>query len=111
MVNVYAQGSLVRVATYSGTIAAPVGGFRDINGNLADPITITLKYRPGQAAATITVIYPASPAIKDAVGLYHADLDTTSESSIPLDEWTYEWIGFGTIQAAAQSIFVVQLGL
>jgi hypothetical protein len=111
MVNTYAQGSLVRVATYSGTVAAPVGGFRDINGNLADPATVTLKYKPGQNMTTVVVVYPASPIVKDAVGLYHADLDTTSESSIPLDEWTYEWIGFGTIQAAAQSVFEVQLGL
>jgi hypothetical protein len=110
MVNSYLTGSLVRVATYSGSIATPTGGFRDINGNLADPVTVTLKYRPGSAASTITVIYPAAPVIKDGTGLYHADLDTTG-LLIPFDEWAYEWIGVGSIQAAAETVFEVIKGL
>jgi hypothetical protein len=110
MANQYLTGSLVRVACYSGTVAAPVGGFRDANGNLADPSVIILKYKPGAKAATITVTFPTAPIVKDAVGLYHADIDTTG-LLIPLDEWTYEWVGTGTIQAAAKAIFEVTQGL
>jgi hypothetical protein len=110
MGNTYLTGSLVRVATYSGLIASPTGGFRDINGNLADPVTVTLKYRPGAAATTIVVVYPTFPIVKDGTGLYHADLDTTGQL-IPFDEWAYEWIGVGSIQAAAKTTFEVIIGL
>lgn len=110
MPNTYLTGALVSVATYSGTIASPVGGFRDNNGNLADPTTITLKYKPGEKATTIVVVYPAAPIIRDGVGLYHANLDTTG-LTIPIDEWDYEWIGTGTIQAPAKNFFNVILGL
>jgi hypothetical protein len=104
-VNTYLAGNIVRVATYSGTIAAPVGGFRDQNGTLADPTTITLSYRKGPAAAIVTVTYPAAPIVRDGAGLYHADLDTTGQS--PSATWPYEWTGTGTIQAAAGNAFIV----
>lgn len=109
MANTYPAGSLVRVATYTGAIGSPTGGFRDANGNLADPTTITLKYSSG--GTTTTVVYPSAPIIKDGVGLYHADLDTTVNSSTKSWEWTYEWLGTGTIQAGAQSTFDVSSGL
>jgi hypothetical protein len=110
MANSYLTGSLVRVATYSGTIAAPVGGFRDVNNALADPTIVTLKYKPGAKANTVIVVSPSAPIVKDGTGLYHADLDTTG-LLIPLDEWTYQWIGTGVIQATAKTIFEVTLGL
>lgn len=105
MNNTYLAGSLVRVATYVGDIASPVGGFRDDTGTLADPTTVTLKYRPGVSAMVVTVIYPAEPIVRDEAGLYHADLDTTGE---PTDTWTYEWIGTGAVQAIADNTFQVQ---
>jgi hypothetical protein len=113
MVNSYYTGALVRVATYTGPSISPTGGFMDVNGNLADPTVITLKYKPGSAASTITVIYPTAPIVKDGVGLYHADLDTTGllPVGMALDEWTYEWIGTGAIQAPALNIFEVKAGL
>ncbi|SRR5216684_76912 len=111
MANKYTAGALVRVATYTGTIAAPTGGFRDINNALIDPTAVTLKYKPGPGVATITVLYPAAPVIKDAVGLYHADLDTTGGATPPLTEWAYEWIGTGVCQATAKAVFEVEPGL
>jgi hypothetical protein len=105
MNNTYLAGSLVRVATYAGDIISPVGGFRDDTGTLADPTTITLKYRPGTEASIVTVTYPAAPVVRDAAGLYHADLDTTGFST---DTWTYEWIGTGDVQAIADNAFQVQ---
>ena len=105
MNNTYLAGSLVRVATYAGDIISPAGGFRDANGNLADPTTVMLKYRPGVSASVVTVTYPAAPVIRDGQGLYHADLDTTGAQT---DTWTYEWIGTGAVQAIADGTFKVQ---
>jgi hypothetical protein len=105
MNNTYLAGSLVRVATYAGPLPDPAGGFRDDTGTLADPTSITLKYRPGVVASVVTVIYPAVPIVRDAAGLYHADLDTTGADT---DTWTYEWIGTGNVQAIADNSFQVQ---
>jgi hypothetical protein len=103
-VNTYLAGNVVRVATYSGSTDNPAGGFRDQDGTLADPTTVTLRYRPGPGAAVVTVAYPASPVIRDGTGLFHADLDTTGTS--PSATWTYEWSGTGAIQAAADNAFI-----
>ena len=102
--NTYLAGNIVRVATYSGTTSAPVGGFQDQNGVPADPTTITLSYRPGPGASLVVVVYPALPIIRDGAGLYHADLDTTGTS--PSATWTYEWAGTGAIIAAADNAFI-----
>lgn len=107
--NSYLAGSLVQVATYSGSVSSPVGGFRDASGNLADPTTVTLKYRAGPAAAETTAVYPAAPIVKDGVGLYHAALDTTGSATATTGPviWPYEWIGTGAVQAPAQNQFEV----
>jgi hypothetical protein len=104
-VNTYLAGNIVRVATYSGTISAPAGGFQDQNGVPADPTVITLSYRPGPGAAEVTIIYPDARIVRDGAGLYHADLDTTGTS--PSATWTYLWDGTGAIQAAAANAFIV----
>lgn len=99
--NTYIAGSLVRVATYIGSLSSPAGGFRDANGVLADPTTVVLKYRPGVSASPITVSSP----IRDGVGLYHYDLDTTG---FPTDVWTYYWDGTGAVQAIDENSFSVR---
>ena len=106
MPNNYLAGSLIRVATYTGPINNPVGGFRDQNGNLADPVTVTLEYRQGPGGTLTTVTYPSAPIVKDGTGLYHADLDTTGSPEQP---WEYAWIGTGAVQAVASNNFVVRL--
>ena len=107
--NSYLDGSLVTVATYTGSALNPQGGFRDRTGALADPTTVKLKYRAGPAAAETVVTYPSPPIVKDAVGLYHADLDTTSSATAATGPviWPYEWIGTGAVQAPAQNKFEV----
>lgn len=105
MTNTYLAGSLVRVATYSGSVSSPAGGFRDSSGALVDPQTVTLKYRPGVNAGVVTAVYPAAPIIRDAAGLYRADLDTTGGLT---DTWTYLWVGTLTDQAIAKGTFNVQ---
>jgi hypothetical protein len=111
MANSYYTGSLITIANYTGTIAAPIQGFRDANGNLADPTTVILKYRPGSAAATITITYPDARIVKDAVGLYHANIDSTGLTTQQIDEWQYEWIGQGSIIAALLNTLEVKIGL
>jgi hypothetical protein len=106
-VNTYLAGNLIRVASYSGLVTSPTGGFRDATGTLADPSVVTLKYRPGPGAALVTVTYPASPIVRDGAGLYHADLDTSA--AIVTATWTYEWSGTGTVQALAASAFGVTI--
>jgi len=108
-VNSYLAGSLVRVATYSGPISSPTGGFRDATGTLADPTTVTLSYRPGPGQALVVVTYPSAPIIKDGTGLYHADLDTTAATVSAV--WTYEWDGTGAVQAPARNSFAVDVPL
>src|SRR5712691_1079229 len=110
MANTYVSGTLIRLSNWTGTVAVPIDGYRDASGNLADPTTVTLKYRPGNAAATVTVIYPSSPLIKDNVGLYHADIDSSGQV-VDLDEWEYEFIGTGAIIAAKTNILEVLKGL
>lgn len=105
--NSYLDGSLVTVATYTGSVANPVGGFRDANGNLADPTTVTLKYAKAGSPETV-VVYPAAPIIKDAVGLYRANIDSTGSAPVNPIIWSYEWIGTGTVQAPAQNQFEVR---
>ena len=106
MINTYLAGSLVRVATYAGPAGGPpAGGFCNDAGIPADPDDVFLEYRPGVSAQVVTVAYPSSPIVRDASGLYHADLDTTGADT---DTWTYLWKGTGAVQAVAQGSFGVQ---
>jgi hypothetical protein len=106
MANSYVVGSLVRVSSYGGTIASPTLGYRDINGTLIDPTAVILIYRDGLGNRT-SVTYPTAPIIKDGVGLYHADLDTTGK----VGNWDYEWASTGTGQAANKNTFQVTPGV
>ncbi len=86
--NVYLSGTLVRTTTT----------FTNASGAATDPTTITLKYQKAAGPAT-TVVYPSSPVIKDGVGVYHADLDTTGWAGPNNLKYFIEWIGTGTVQA------------
>jgi hypothetical protein len=104
MINTYLAGSLVRVSTYAGKAASPVGGFRNSDGVLVNPDTVVLKYKPGASAALVVVTFPASPIVQDGDGLFHADLDTTGFLTTT---WTYTWTGTGAGQAIAEGTFNV----
>ncbi len=100
----YEAGDLVTVATYSGSVLAPVDGWRNRAGVLTDPTTVILRYhRPD--GTTVTATYPATPVVRDGIGLYHADLDTTA---LP-GEWLYEWQAPAgdPVQAVETGSFVV----
>lgn len=84
----YYAGTLVRMASYGGTILVPTLGFRDLSGILVDPSTVQISYQDPTMGAKTTITYPAGGVIKDAVGLYHLDVDTTGKPGL----WRYEWI-------------------
>lgn len=85
-----------------GSSADPTGGFRDVNGTLTDPSTVTVSWRDPSGSVT-TDTYPVG-ITKVGVGLYTAQIDTTGKPGL----WIYEWKGSGGIQAIAASSFNVQ---
>lgn len=92
-------GDVVRVATYSGTVGAPVGGFRNLAGDLADPTLVRLLWKRHGEAETIWLV-TAGQVVKDAVGLYHADI-TVVEPGLHY----YRWEGTGAVVAAEEGTF------
>jgi hypothetical protein len=87
----YDVGSLVRVsATYV-----------DINNAAIDPTAVILTYK--NPLGTKTVLTYPSGIIKDAVGKYHFDIDTSTFNGV----WYYRWSSTGTGQAAADQSFTV----
>jgi hypothetical protein len=90
----------------SGSLVRTSAAFADINGNPADPTTVTLKYKPG-AGSTTTVTYPSSPVVKDSTGAYHADLDTTGWTGPDDLLYATEWTGTGNVQAIAADYWQV----
>jgi hypothetical protein len=95
----YNPGDIVRVQTYSGTVGAPEGGFRNSAGALADPTTVTLLWRRHGEADT-TWIVTAGQIVKEAEGLYHADI-TVAEPGLHY----FRWVGTGAIVAAEEGTF------
>jgi hypothetical protein len=91
----------------SGTLVSTKAAFVDKTGAAADPTTITLKYKQG-AAATVTVVYPSAPIVRDGQGGYHADL--------PTDGWAgpgnrldiQQWAGTGNVQAIEADTWEVE---
>ncbi len=92
-------GDVVRVATYSGTVAVPVGGFKNSAGVLADPTLVRLLWKRHGEAETIWLV-AAGQIVKDAVGLYRADI-TVVEPGLHY----YRWEGTGAVVAAEEGTF------
>lgn len=72
--------------------------FTDNASNPIDPTTVSLKYSV-VGFATTTQTYNPGNVIRDGVGLYHYDLDTTGLGG----NLVYEWIATGTGQAEVTS--------
>jgi hypothetical protein len=91
----YAVGALVRVSA----------SYVDINNVAIDPTAVILSYKNPLGVKT-TFTYPTS-IIKDSVGHYHYDIDTTGGVGV----WYYRWSSTGTGQAAADQSFTVLVSL
>jgi hypothetical protein len=87
MPNAYNPGSLV---TLSAVFT--------VNGQKADPDTVTLKIRRPDG----TTEEPA--VIHDGVGEYHYDLDVATHSG----QWVYLWTGQGNVKASEEKKFQVR---
>ena len=88
----YYEGALVRVtAVFTNAAGAPV-----------DPTTVTLNWHRTKDAVTAWTVQ-AGQIVKDSVGNYHADLDTTSLTG----PWSYEFEGTGAAQATNAGTFLV----
>lgn len=89
----YMAGDKVRVTATFTDNASPA--------NLIDPGGLTLKYRVAGGAA-VTKTYPAD-VVRDSLGVYHYDIDTTGAPGT----YAYEFIATGTGQVAGADSFVV----
>lgn len=72
--------------------------FQDLNGNPADPTTITLKVL--DPAGTIT----EPPVFRTGTGSYYADFVLPNEPG----SWSYRWEGTGDVQVAEEGKFTVR---
>lgn len=88
----YIEGALVRVTA----------AFTNAAGAAVDPTTVTLKWHRNQDPVTSWTV-TAGQIVKDSVGNYHADLDTTNL----VGGWSYEFEGTGAAQAANAGTFLV----
>lgn len=89
MTNAYDIGALVRLT----------GTFKDIDGAVTDPTTVT-----------VTVVDPLGTSTdysptKDSTGVYHYDLDLTGATA---GTWRYKFQGTGACQAAEWASFYVE---
>lgn len=100
--NSYLSGEIAIIDTGAN-------GFLDsTTGDPADPSIVTLKVGiVGVASTLITYTYGVGPVIvKDSVGKYHADVDTTN---FPTGFYVYQWqgtsgvttIGYGKLEVKA----------
>jgi hypothetical protein len=91
----------------SGTLVRTRAAFTDVTGAAADPTTCTLKYKQG-AAAAVTVVYPSAPIVRDGVGGYHADLDTSGWAGPGNRLDIQQWSGTGNVQAIGDDTWEVE---
>ena len=95
-INAHQAGDLVRVTA----------AFTDpADDTPVDPDDVLLDVRKGDGS-TATHAFSTSPAtvVKDSVGNYHADLDTTGLAGT----WHYRWYSTGAGQAAEHNVFTVE---
>lgn len=87
-----------------GTTIRVTGTFRDVAGDLADPQTVTLKYRKPGTNTTTTVTYAGGGVSKSSTGVYYVDLATTDNEH---GLWSYRWSSTGNPATAAEGSFAV----
>jgi hypothetical protein len=94
------EGSTVRFYT-----STP---FTSISGTAVDPDTVTFSYQvQGQNTISFTYTWgtgdPTNTIVRDGVGLYHADVDTTGRAGI------YSWRWFGAPSSVAHDTTKTQV--
>jgi hypothetical protein len=85
----------------SGTIVRSIANFADVNGALADPTTVTLKYQiQGGSVQSVSPLH-------DSIGVFHFDFDTTGFTGSGAQLYTLLWKGAGAIQIPGVDTFTV----
>ena len=91
MPNTYDKEDLIRLT----------GNFA-ISSVLTDPLAVTLQIiAPDRAAGTYT--YAGGQVTKSATGIYYRDISLDQ-----VGRWDYRFEGTGTVQAAADGMFLVR---
>lgn len=85
-------GDMVRVST--------LPGFTNDAGALADPTTVTLRWRVAGGTETAWVFGVDSQVVRDSIGLYHADIPV-----VAVGLHYFRWEGTGTVVAAEEGTF------
>jgi len=87
-----------------GTTIRVTGTFRNAAEALADPSTITFKYRKPGGGAITTVTYAGGGVTRSSTGVYYVDLSPTDDEH---GIWTFRWSSTGTPATATESSFAV----
>jgi hypothetical protein len=90
-------GNIVTVRTNDPDVAG--SGFKNAAGVLTDPTLVRLLWHRHGEADTIWLV-TAGQVVKDAVGVYHADI-TVTEPGLHY----FRWEGTGAVVAAAEGTF------
>lgn len=88
-INIHDVGDRVRIAVE----------FRNLDGALADPSTVTVKHQDPSGNETSST----SSWTKDGTGRYHLDVDIDESGT-----WYYRWAGTGDLVAAGEGSFIVR---
>ncbi len=94
----YDVGDVVSIRTYS----AAGEGFKDEDGMLNDPSTVTLMIREPDGTET-TYTYALDQVAKEAVGRYAKEF-SPDQSGVH----HYRWVGTGAVAAAFEGAFFVR---
>lgn len=87
------QGTIVRFYTSSP--------FATLDGTPVDPTTVVFGFQVASGSVQqVTYGTPASfgTIVRDGIGLFHIDIDTTNLPGI----WTYVWACTGIVQTRAE---------
>ena len=93
----------------AGDLVAVSATFTNAANAAADPSVVTLKVGRKDSAPSVstytsgTLTGPYS-ITKTATGAYTANIDTTGFAQA---QWTYEWIGTGTVQTVNYGTFAI----
>lgn len=90
----YNPGDIVRVYTDPG--------FTNAAGALADPTTITMRWRVAGGVETSWVYGTNAEVVKDSTGVYHADIPITT-----VGLHYYQWEGTGAVATVEGETFMV----
>jgi len=86
---------------FDGTLVRSTVSFRDIEGVLADPPTVVVKWMNDAGTVFVYTYITDVEVVRDAVGIYHMDRVADSNGA-----WWVQWEGVGLVKE--EDYFYVQ---